>query len=102
MATLPLSWIGDDNCSSWFVNHSLVFYKMTVTEQPRIINGMEHQVLTVGGLDRCQINTRLLLLNVEIDKLRVKQSALIEARNQMNRHIELSEMGDLFDEMFGG
>ena len=58
---------------------------MTVTEQPRIINGMEHQVLTVGGLDRCQINTRLHFLNVEIDKLRAKQSALIEARNQMDR-----------------
>jgi len=75
---------------------------MTVTEQPRIINGMEHQVLTVNGLDRCQINTRLHLLNVEIDKLRTKQSALIEARNQMDRHIESREMGDLFDEMFGG
>jgi len=75
---------------------------MTVTEQPRIINGMEHQVLTVNGLDRCQINTRLHLLNVEIDKLRAKQSALIEARNQMDRHIESREMGDLFDEMFGG
>jgi hypothetical protein len=75
---------------------------MTVTEQSRIINGMEHQVLTVGGLDRCQINTHLHFLNVEIDKLRAKQSALIEARNQMDRHIESREMGDLFDEMFGG
>ena len=75
---------------------------MTVIDQPRIINGMEHQVLTVGGMDRTQINTRLHLLNVEIDKLRSKQSALIEARNQMDRHIESREMGDLFDEMFGG
>ena len=75
---------------------------MTVTEQPRIINGMEHQVLTVDGMDRTQINTRLHYINVALSKIKAEQSALIEARNQMDRHIESREMGDLFDEMFGG
>lgn len=75
---------------------------MTVINQPRIINGNTYEMPTVDGYDRCQINTRLHYLNVEIDKLKAKQSALIDMRNQLDRHAEMQEMGNLFDEMFGG
>ena len=73
-----------------------------VNTQPRIINGISYDMPTVDGYDRCQINTRLHYLNVEIDKLRAKQAALIEMRNELDRHNEMQEMGNLFDEMFGG
>jgi hypothetical protein len=75
---------------------------MTVINQPRIINGNTYEMPTVDGMDRCQINTRLHYLNVEIDKLKAKQSALITMRDQLDRHAEMQEMGNLFDEMFGG
>ena len=75
---------------------------MTVINQPRIINGIEYETPTVDGMDRVQINNRLHYINVEIDKLRSTQTALIEMRNQLDRHNEMLEMGNLFDEMFGG
>ena len=75
---------------------------MTVINQPRIINGTEYQMPTVDGMDRCQINTRLHYINEELSKIKAKQAALIAARDQLDRHNEMLEMGDLFDEMFGG
>ena len=75
---------------------------MTVEMQPRIINGTSYDTPTVNGMDRCQINTRLHYLNVEMDKLKAKQATLIDARDQLDRHAEIQESGDLFDEMFGG
>ena len=75
---------------------------MTVQLKPRIINGKSYDMPTVDDMDRCQINNRLHYLNVEMDKLKAKQAALIEMRNQLDRHAELQEAGDLFDEMFGG
>lgn len=75
---------------------------MTVINQPRIINNTEYPVPTVDGFDRVQINTRLHYLNVEIDKLKAKQAVLIEMRDQLDRHAEMQEMGNLFDQMFGG
>ena len=78
---------------------------MTVEMQPRIINGTSYDMPTVNGMDRCQINTRLHYLNVEMDKLKAKQAALIDARNQLDRHAEMLEMedkeGNLFEQMFG-
>ena len=41
---------------------------------------------TVDDMDRCQINNELHYLNVEIDKLRAKQSTLIKMRDQLDRH----------------
>ena len=76
--------------------------QMTVEMQRRMINQTEYEMPTVDGMDRCQINNRLHYINVEIDKLRNTQQALIERRNQLDRHAEMQEMGDLFDEMFGG
>ena len=78
---------------------------MTVEMQPRIINGTSYDMPTVNGMDRCQINTRLHYLNVEMDKLKAKQAALISARDQLDRHAEMLEMedkeGNLFEQMFG-
>jgi hypothetical protein len=75
---------------------------MTVTYQPRKINNTMYDMPTVDGLDRCEINTKLHYLNVEMDKLKAQQSALIAMRDQLDRHAEMQEMNNLFDEMFGG
>ena len=75
---------------------------MTVKMQPRKINNTVYDMPTVDGLDRCEINTKLHYLNVEMDKLKAKQSALIAMRDQLDRHAEMQEMDNLFDEMFGG
>ena len=77
--------------------------------QPRKINNTIYDMPTVDDMDRCQINNELHYLNVEIDKLRVKQSTLIKMRDQLDRHAEMTEWEEraknadsLFDEMFGG
>ena len=64
---------------------------------------------TVDDMDRCQINNELHYLNVEIDKLRAKQQALVSMRDQLDRHAEMTEWEEraknadnLFEEMFGG
>ena len=79
---------------------------MTVEMQPRIINGTSYDMPTVNGMDRCQINTRLHYINVEMDKLKMKQASLIAMRDQLDRHAEMQERAqnadNLFDEMFGG
>tara|TARA_R100000005_G_scaffold96307_1_gene82227 strand:- start:98 stop:337 length:240 start_codon:yes stop_codon:yes gene_type:complete len=79
---------------------------MTVQLQPRIINGTSYDMPTVGGMDRCQINTRLHYINVEMDKLKMKQASLIAMRDELDRHAEMEERAqnadNLFDEMFGG
>ena len=75
---------------------------MTVTFQPHKINNTVYEMPTVDGMDRCQINNRLHYINEEMSKLRATQEALIEMRNQLDHHNEMQEMGDLFDEMFGG
>jgi hypothetical protein len=75
---------------------------MTVTYQPRKINNTMYDMPTVDGLDRCETNTKLHYLNVEMDKLKAQQSALIAMRDQLDRHAEMQEMNNLFDEMFGG
>ena len=75
---------------------------MTVQMQPRIINGTSYDMPTVNGMDRCQINTRLHYINEELSKIKLKQAALIAARDELDRHAEMQEMGNLFDDMFGG
>ena len=75
---------------------------MTVIMQPRKINNTVYDMPTVDGMDRCQINNRLHYISEEMLKLRNTQQALIAMRNQLDRHNEMQEMGDLFDEMFGG
>ena len=63
---------------------------MTVTYQPRKINNTMYDMPTVGGLDRCEINTKLHYLNVEMDKLKMNKS-LIAMRDQLDRHAEMQE-----------
>ena len=83
-------------------NSPLKVTTMTVKMQPRKINNTVYDMPTVDGLDRCEINTKLHYLNVEMDKLKAQQSALIAMRDQLDRHAEMQEMDNLFDEMFGG
>jgi hypothetical protein len=75
---------------------------MKVSEKPQIINGMEHMVTTVDGLDRVEINNKLHHLGDQIMKLKAEQNHLFQMRDMIDRQNELSEMNDLFDEMFGG
>ncbi len=70
-----------------------------------IINGVKHTVTTADGLDRVQINLRLLHLNDEMDKLKAKQQRLLSLRNALDLECERMEQADacdnLFEEMFG-
>ena len=70
----------------------------TITDQPAIINGTEHQVTTVNGMDRVLINNKLHDLGEQILKLRMQQDELAMMRNVLDHHIESKEE-DLF-EMF--
>jgi hypothetical protein len=73
-----------------------------VKDQVRVINGMEHLVTTVDGLDRVQINNKLHDIGDQIMKLKMKQDALVQMRNQIDRECDMQEMGSLFDQMWGG
>lgn len=64
--------------------------------------GMPITVTTVDGLDRIQINNKLHDLGEQILKLRMEQDALLQMRNMIDAENDRREMGDLFDEMFGG
>lgn len=70
------------------------------------INGMMHTVFAVDGLDTVDINNQLHHLNVEMDKLKAKQSELIQMREMIDHQCEMLERAesadDLFNEMFGG
>ena len=70
----------------------------TITEQPAIINGTEHQVTAVNGMDRVLINNKLHDLGEQILKLRMQQDELAMMRNVLDNHINSKEE-DLF-EMF--
>jgi len=73
-----------------------------ITNQSRMINGMEHLVTTVDGLDRVQINNKLHDIGDQIMKLKMKQDALVQMRNEIDRQSDVAEMNILFDDMFGG
>ena len=70
----------------------------TITDQPAIINGTEHQVTAVNGMDRVLINNKLHDLGEQILKLRMQQDEHAMMRNVLDHHIESKEE-DLF-EMF--
>ena len=73
-----------------------------IENQTRMINGMEHTVITVDGLDRVQINNRLHDLNEQVMALRVKQDELVQMRDRIDRELAIAEMDSLFDQMWGG
>ena len=72
----------------------------------RVINNMEHKVITVDGLDRVEINNKLHELNVKMSALQTEQMALVAMRDAIDRECEMMERAesadDLFAEMFGG
>jgi hypothetical protein len=49
-----------------------------------------------------EINNKLHHLGDQLMKLKLEQDQLIQMRNMIDRQNELSEMNNLFDEMFGG
>ena len=71
----------------------------------RIINGMQHKVTTADGMDRVQINLRLLHLNDEMNKLKAKQQRLLTLRDALDLECERMEQAEncdnLFEQMFG-
>lgn len=82
--------------------------KFTITDKKVLINNSEYNVTAVNGLDRVAINTRLHYINVEMDKLKQKQSELVAMRDELDRICEMQEAGEsaddcdnLFEQMFG-
>ena len=73
-----------------------------ITERTTMSQGMPITVTTVDGLDRIQINNKLHDLGEQILKLRMEQDTLLQMRNMIDAENDRREMGDLFDEMFGG
>ena len=74
----------------------------TIAERTTMSQGMPITVTTVNGMDRIEINNKLHEIGDQLLKLKMQQAALVEMRNQIDRQNEMIEMGDLFDEMFGG
>ena len=75
---------------------------MIIAERTTMSQGMPITVTTVNGLDRVEINNKLHKLGDQLLKLKMEQQALIEMRNQIDHQNEMREMGDLFDQLFGG
>jgi hypothetical protein len=73
-----------------------------ISERTTMSQGMPITVTTVNGMDRIEINNKLHEIGDQLLKLKMQQAALVEMRNQIDRQNEMMEMGDLFDEMFGG
>ena len=73
-----------------------------IAERTTMSQGMPITVTTVNGMDRIEINNKLHEIGDQLMKLKMQQQSLIEMRNQIDRQNEMREMGDLFDEMFGG
>ena len=73
-----------------------------ISDKSVLINGMIHTVTAVDGLDTVDINNQLHHLNVEMDKLKAKQSELIQMREMIEHRERAESADDLFNEMFGG
>ena len=74
----------------------------TIAERTTMSQGMPITVTTVNGMDRIEINNKLHEIGDQLLKLKMQQAALVEMRNQIDRQNEKDELGDLFDELFGG
>jgi hypothetical protein len=70
----------------------------TITEQPVIINGLEHLVTAVNGMDRVQINNKLHDIGDAILNLKMEQDRLVQMRNLIDQQHE--ETVDLFKQLF--
>lgn len=71
-----------------------------ISDKTVIINGLQHTVTAVDGMDRVEINNKLHHIGDQIMKLRMEQDRLINMRNKLDQQIEDSTLGDLFLEMF--
>jgi hypothetical protein len=74
----------------------------TIAERTTISQGMPITVTTVNGMDRIEINNKLHEIGDQLLKLKMQQQYYVEMRNVIDRQNEMLEMGDLFDELFGG
>jgi hypothetical protein len=74
----------------------------TIAERTTMPQGMPITVTTVNGMDRIEINNKLHEIGDQLLKLKMEQQYYVEMRNQIDRQNEMREMGNLFDEMFGG
>jgi len=75
---------------------------MTISERTTMSQGMPITVTTVNGMDRVEINNKLHEIGDQLLKLKMEQQYYVEMRNQIDRQNEMIEMGDLFDQLFGG
>lgn len=73
-----------------------------ISDKTITINNMQHTVTAVDGMDRVEINNKLHEIGDQILKLKMQQDALVQMRNMIDWECERREIGDLFDEMFGG
>ena len=74
----------------------------TISERTITSQGMPITFYTVNGMSRIEINNKLHYIGDQLLKLRMQQQHLVEMRDQLDRQNDMREMGDLFDEMFGG
>jgi ribosomal protein L29 len=74
----------------------------TISERTITSQGVPITVTTVNGMSRIEINNKLHDIGDQLLKLRMQQQHLVEMRDQLDRQNDMREMGDLFDEMFGG
>lgn len=74
----------------------------TISERTITSQGMPITFDTVNGMSRIEINNKLHDIGDQLLKLRMQQQHLVEMRDQLDRQNDMREMGDLFDEMFGG
>jgi hypothetical protein len=73
-----------------------------ISERTTISQGMPITVTIVDGLDRIEINNKLHHIGDQILKLRMEQNTLVQMRDMIDSENDRREMGDLFDELFGG
>ena len=74
----------------------------TISERTITSQCVPITVTTVNGMSRIEINNKLHDIGDQLLKLRMQQQHLVEMRDQLDRQNDMREMGDLFDEMFGG
>ena len=74
----------------------------TISERTITSKGMPITFDTVNGMSRIEINNKLHDIGDQLLKLRMQQQHIVEMRDQLDRQNDMREMGDLFDEMFGG
>ena len=73
-----------------------------ISERTMVSQGMPITVTTVNGMDRIEINNKLHEIGDQLLKLKMEQQYYLEMRNQIDRQIEMRQIDDLYDLLFGG